>query len=89
MTQTVIMAFIGDLFPRRLAEPQAVASGISRYSASMDLRTAPAEIREVVRAAGEWQGQIKPKAGLFRAAPPAAGEAEFLQAAERAYRRFA
>lgn len=38
MTEAIIMAFIGDLFPRRIAEPEVVASGISHHSASMDLR---------------------------------------------------
>ena len=88
MSDAVVMAFVGDLFPRQIAAPEAVAKGIAQYCGQTDYSNAEVEIRDVVRAAGEWQETLKPARKLFKAPAPPATEADFLAAAKRAYDRW-
>ncbi|MEJ7786344.1 MAG: hypothetical protein WKF96_16190 [Solirubrobacteraceae bacterium] len=82
------MAFIGDLYPRQVETPAAVAKGIVTACSMDQYRTADHEIRDVVRTAAEWQGTLKPAREMFKPAPPPATEADFVSAARRAYERF-
>lgn len=89
MSDTVVLSFVGDLFPRRVETPDAVASGIAWWCKPDTYRGSPPEIREVVRTAGEWQGTIAPprRFAFLRRRARRATEADFLAAARLAYER--
>jgi hypothetical protein len=88
MSDIVVMAYVGDLFPQQREPPERVAHGIATHCPMDQYRNAETEVREVVRAAGEWQGMLKPPRKLFRGSAPPAMEADFMSAARRAYERF-
>jgi hypothetical protein len=88
MSETVVLSFVGDLFPRRTETPAAVARAIAQWCKPDTYRRSPRAIREVVRTAGEWQGAIAPRRlGLLRARARRATEADFLAAARVVYER--
>jgi hypothetical protein len=87
------MGFVGDLFPRQIESPAKVAATMCRFCPLDSYRDAELEIREVVRTAHEWQGGLAPRQGFLdrlTGKPPVAPatEADFLEAARRAYERF-
>jgi hypothetical protein len=93
VADAVVMGFVGDLFPRQIETPAKVAESMSRFCSVDQYRDAEIEIREVVRTACEWQGTVQPRQGMLdrlRGKQPAqpATEADFVEAARRAYERF-
>lgn len=87
-SDSIVVAFVRDLFPYQQAAPEAVADGIAKHCSVDQHRNEATEIREVVRTAGEWRGALMPPKQLFKAAPPRATEEDFMLAARRAFDQY-
>lgn len=96
MDEEITLMLIKDLYPlgphtSYCESADTVASAMARYVTAERLATMDPDLRDVVRTAGEWKGELKPHQGWLskmkgESPPEAAGREEFLSAIRHAVR---